>query len=513
MMKVNRIGNKLGLAGAVGVLLAIGMIANQMVTESTLREANALADLQQGITENSLVAHISLRQMQLAGRAVRLANTPDEVEINMAEMRQFKAVEEKQIDSALALALYPATKERLQNIKAQMADFAAGAEDLGKTQSALLLEVAKRTAISNEWEAAFEAEMKSPVLAELTDRQGAQLLLHRADSMLNSLRAAGWRFGATGEDSQKKIVGERAAALDDLLGRVRGLSNDKAFRQGIEALAGIVARFKASNDEAIRLTAAKAEIINGRTLKSVAKAADLIGEQVAIVQQNAKATKAKAVAETAVAYRINFILAIVVMGAIVGSVLFSFFGIARPLTRLNGALGEMAGGRLDIAIPGVDRGDEIGDLAKTVTVIRENAEQKARDETEAKIEQDQIAARQRKADMVRLADDFENAVGEIIETVSSASTELEASASTLTATAERAQELATMVAAASEEASANVQSVASATEELASSVHEISRQVQESARMANEAVDQARQTNDRVGELSKAAAASAMSSN
>src|ERR1019366_9024506 len=213
-----------------------------------------------------------------------------------------------------------------------------------------------------------------------------------------------------------------------------------------------------------------------------------------------------AAAEEAYAGRINFGLAIVVMSAIIGSVLFSFFGIARPMTRLNGALGQMAAGHLDIVIPGADRGDEIGDLAKTVTVIRQNAEQKARDEAEAKIEQDQIAARQRKADMVRLADDFENAVGEIVETVSSASTELEASASTLTATAERSQELAITVAAASEEASTNVQSVASATEELTSSVNEISRQVQESARMANDAVHQARKTNDRVGELSKAAA-------
>ena len=80
--------------------------------------------------------------------------------------------------------------------------------------------------------------------------------------------------------------------------------------------------------------------------------------------------------------------------------------------------------------------------------------------------------------------------GAIIETVSSASTELEASAGTLTSTATRSQELTTMVAAASEEASTNVQSVASATEELSSSVNEISRQVQESARMAGEAVDQ-----------------------
>jgi methyl-accepting chemotaxis protein len=108
--------------------------------------------------------------------------------------------------------------------------------------------------------------------------------------------------------------------------------------------------------------------------------------------------------------------------------------------------------------------------------------------------------------MIKLADDFEGAVGEIVDTVSSASTELEASANTLMATAVRSQELTTMVAAASEEASTNVQSVASATEEMTLSVNEISRQVQDSARMANDAVDQARKTNDRVSELSKAAA-------
>ena len=116
------------------------------------------------------------------------------------------------------------------------------------------------------------------------------------------------------------------------------------------------------------------------------------------------------------------------------------------------------------------------------------------------------AVARRKADMNKMADEFEGAVGEIVETVSSAATELEASAGTLTSTAEHAQELTTMVAAASEEASTNVQSVASATEEMASSVNEISRQVQESARMAGDAVGQARTTNDRVGELSKAAA-------
>jgi methyl-accepting chemotaxis protein len=180
-------------------------------------------------------------------------------------------------------------------------------------------------------------------------------------------------------------------------------------------------------------------------------------------------------------------------------------GIIGPLSGLTSGMGELAGGNFGVVLPGLDRQDEVGDMAKAVEAFKVKAEEKAHDEAEARIKQDLIAARQRKADMIKLADDFEAAVGEIVETVSSASTELEASASTLTATAERAQELTTTVAAASEESFTNVQSVASATEELTSLVNEISRQVQASARMANDAVGQARTTNDRVSELSKAA--------
>jgi methyl-accepting chemotaxis protein len=179
-------------------------------------------------------------------------------------------------------------------------------------------------------------------------------------------------------------------------------------------------------------------------------------------------------------------------------------GITTPLQRVTVAMNDLAGGRLDVEVPGIGRRDEVGEMAAAVEVFKSNAIARQGLEGEQKEAEARAVAR-RRADMHKMADDFEGAVGEIIETVSSASTELEASAGTLSSTAERAEELATVVAAASEEASTNVQSVASATEEMASSVNEISRQVQESARMAGEAVDQARKTNDRVGELSKAA--------
>ena len=196
-----------------------------------------------------------------------------------------------------------------------------------------------------------------------------------------------------------------------------------------------------------------------------------------------------------------------VSGVIVGLVLGFMIGqyeIVKPIQSIVALLKSLAAGNFDQEIKGTERKDEVGDIAKTALVFKENGLEKIRMEAEQK-ELETFTAAQRKRDMVKLADDFEGAVGEIIETVSSASTELEASAASLTSTAERSQKIAVVVAAASEEASTNVQSVASATEEMSSSVNEISRQVQESARMASEAVDQARTTNERVGELSEAA--------
>jgi methyl-accepting chemotaxis protein len=193
----------------------------------------------------------------------------------------------------------------------------------------------------------------------------------------------------------------------------------------------------------------------------------------------------------------------VALGGVVGFVIGQY-GIAKPVRAIVDLLQQFAAGNYDLEIRGTERTDEVGEVAKAAEVFKENGLARIRMEAEQK-EAEKRSAAERRADMMRLADQFEGAVGEIVETVSSASTELEASADSLTSTAERAQQLATMVASASEEASANVQSVATATEEMSSSVNEISRQVQESARIAGEAVEQARGTTARVFELSRAA--------
>jgi methyl-accepting chemotaxis protein len=506
MIKLNRIGYKLGLAGAVAVLLAIGMAANQMMTEASVSAVNDRASRSQRVSDAALAANLAMRQMELAGRNIRLSRVPAEVEKNFALLERLKATETSQLEAAQTTALKPETKERLQKIKSLMDSFSAGVEEIAKAQTTLFTQIDKRSAISGEWTKALDVELASPVLAKLDNRAEVEKLLHQADAKVNALRAMVWRLSATGDASLIDSMAKIQAALKTIFNLLRGEADDRELLAVISSLDSIVKRFLAANDDVIKTEVLKDDIIANRSVKFANEAAELMEATVSTAQKNSAVSKDEVAAETAQANRINLIMAGIVILTLIASAVFSFLGIARPMTRLNGALGQMAGGNLDVEIPGAARGDEIGDLAKTVTVIRENAEQKARDEADAKTRQDQIAAEQRKADMIRLANDFEGAVGEIVETVSSASTELEASASTLTSTAERSQELTTMVAAASEEASTNVQSVASATEELSSSINEISRQVQESARMASEAVGQARTTNDRVSELSKAAA-------
>jgi methyl-accepting chemotaxis protein len=503
-MKLNRIGNKLGLAGAIGILLSLGMLANQMISEATVAEVSDRADHAQTVAENVLTARANMRQLQLSGRNIRLGKNAAVVDAAVADLHTAAVAEASEIAEAMAAATRPDVRERLQKMQTAIAGYIAGIEQLGTAQHALLTLIEKRDGISAEWTKTFATALVSPAVTESEARLEVESLLHQADSNVNSLRALVWRFAATGDTKLVDQITHARTALEDVFKRIVAKDDDKSFQAAIASLDSIVKRFIAANDESVKNEGIKEAVVkNG--LKLVTEANDLMEISATSAQASNKTQKQEVVEKTMSASRISFAIGIAVVISLIGSVVFSFFGIARPMTRLNVALGQMAGGNLDVVIPGADRGDEIGDLAKTVTVIRQNAENKAHDEAEAQVGQDQAAARRRKAEMVKLADDFEGAVGQIVQTVSSASTQLEASAGTLTSTAERSQELTTLVAGASEEAATNVQSVASATEEMASSINEIGRQVQESARMASEAVDQARKTNDRVSELSKAA--------
>ncbi|WP_456779699.1 methyl-accepting chemotaxis protein [Bradyrhizobium sp. USDA 3315] len=179
--------------------------------------------------------------------------------------------------------------------------------------------------------------------------------------------------------------------------------------------------------------------------------------------------------------------------------------IAHTVASMTAAMRQLGDGRFDVVLPGPGRKDELGEMAEAVEMFKLKAREKAQAELDAKAARDRNIAEQRQADIAQLAGEFEDAVGKVIETVSCASSQLEASARSLTCAADHSRLLSVEVASASEEASTNVQRLATATSEMAATITNIGRQVQEAANIAGEAVRKAELSDLRMASLAAAA--------
>jgi methyl-accepting chemotaxis protein len=250
--------------------------------------------------------------------------------------------------------------------------------------------------------------------------------------------------------------------------------------------------------------AVKASILNERTRPAAREVSTRIDKLVGVANEFAARRKSELLTELDHVATFALIVGVLVIVMLIGSAAFSVLSIARPIRRIGDVLLGLAHGDKSLEVPYSTRGDEVGDAARAAKTFKENLIRIEQMEAAQK-DAEATAAAARKADMAKLADEFQAAIGGIVNTVSSASSQLESAARTLTATADNTQELSSMVAAASEEASTNVGAVATAAEEMSASVVEIGRQVHDSSRIAGEAVKQAQKTDARITELSQAA--------
>jgi methyl-accepting chemotaxis protein len=201
------------------------------------------------------------------------------------------------------------------------------------------------------------------------------------------------------------------------------------------------------------------------------------------------------------------LLAGVAAGGLLGALLLGFVighrQISRPLQAVTSALQKLAAG--DYRLPEVKRTrDEIGEIWATMGVFAAamSDAERLRDE---RARSEQVAATQRRADMMALAQSFESSVGGLVQHLSAAAQEMEATAQSMSATALQTHQQSRSVASAADETSSNVQAVAAATEELAASAGEIGSQVSQSSHIASNAVEKARQTNSQVMALAEGA--------
>ncbi len=176
---------------------------------------------------------------------------------------------------------------------------------------------------------------------------------------------------------------------------------------------------------------------------------------------------------------------------------FTSFRLGRPLRAMVDAMTRLAGGDHEVDVPALGRGDEIGEMAQTVQVFKDNALEVKRLEDEQKEAEAKTAA-ERKAMMEKMANEFESSVGGVVDSVASAAAQMKSSSEAMSVTADETKAKSMTVASGAEEASTNVETVATAAEELSSSITEISRQVAKSSEIATQAVGLAKSTDEQI---------------
>jgi methyl-accepting chemotaxis protein len=177
--------------------------------------------------------------------------------------------------------------------------------------------------------------------------------------------------------------------------------------------------------------------------------------------------------------------------------------VSRGIASIIQPMRALSQGDLAANIPHGDNNTEIGQMALTLQLFKEALVTKKTSDDATAAEANTKIARSVRVDGITR--EFESVIGELIGSLSSSSTELDAAANTLTTTADSTGKISSEAAAASQEVSSNVQSVAKTAEEITSSVQAIGRKVQEASRIAGEAVKQAESTDSKIAQLSQSA--------
>ncbi len=429
---------------------------------------------------------------------IHLDEGTKESRARVAEIARALAEEARVLDASLNTA---ALRQSMQGVAAKTAEYAKSFE-----QAADLRERRTRavedgmTKLGEEAYLILNAEISTAIAGEDL-RLGAVLGLAHGD--LSLVRISGLNFLST---PKPELRAAGKAALDELKDTLdqAAAAADPAGREAVKKVATLMPRYLAAFDEAADVIAATDKIRNG-VLVVLAEAVGTELDGIARSQNEAVdliSNEVRGVIDANLQRLGMLTAAAILLGLLIQAVIS--IGITRPVKAMTSAMGRLAGGDLTTEIPARDNRDELGAMATSIQVFKDNAlrvealeaEQKA---TAARAEADKRAA------MERLAHDFEKSVTGVVAAVSGSASQLRSSADQMTATAAETRRQVQTVATASEQASTNVQTAASAAEELSSSISEIGRQVEHSTEIAGKAVSDVTRTSETVQALADAA--------
>ncbi|KIL99696.1 hypothetical protein CCC_03868 [Paramagnetospirillum magnetotacticum MS-1] len=479
----------LGLLIAIAVVVGFGFIAI---------ETNI--DQYQRINTNTLRVLSIDRNVVGLRRNVLLFTGSLGDEKALTRVRVLQSELAKDLGEAISATANPERKAALERMKALVDGYNANFEKviaLRAKRDKMLDEqlVPSGAAMRSQLTGLMDAAMAEGdyTTAAHTGKAQEQLLLARLNAN---------RFLATPQAQFAQAANDQIAAAEAAVKTLGTQARDARTRKVVDSLSQSLPAYASVFRQLVDATTAMDQIVTKDNAALAAEFADQSTkvknsqlERLASLGQetgdtiNAKELQSRILSVLAVIIGLTF--AVLIARSILG-----------PIDAMTGVMGQLASNNLDVEVPFAGRADEIGVMAKSVAHFKDQLVRVRQLEAEQERQKKQAEADRLMA-MRKMADTFEDSVGKVIETVTSAATELQAASGQMAGTATETSSQATTVASAAQEASTNVETVAAATEELAASINEIAHQVERSQAVAERAREEADHTTQQVRALSE----------
>ena len=493
-----RIGAKIG-AGFVAVLLIFCVVSlagyigfrNVAGTVGTFAQRAHLASVAQDISRQALRYQSDTSRYVLTGQDALVAKAADGAQ----KLRSLIASGTKEIEDT-------AERRRLADVSTQFESYAKDFDQitaLKREQVKLVHDVLGP--IGQKIGSMLEQISVTAFRARKSDAESAaeQELRQVLRTQLAVSEAIAGR-----EDKQVKAANNAFSGLIDAHQSLDSVTGDSDFHASVDAVFTLIGNYQDAFHRAAAIDAQMDKLVSGDMAN---KSAAIEADVAKIVDSSVSEQRTLQAAVFSVIGTTNSVIIVAsILGFVIGVGLAVFIGrsIARATAGLCRAMQSLAKGDVGVGIPSVGRNDEIGQMAGAVEVFKNNmieTERLRADQEQTKIR----AEAAKRAELARMADEFERSVKAVVDSVASAATEMQATARSMAETAERASRQSVAASSGTEHTSGNVETVATASEELSASITEIGRQAEHSSHIAHQAVEQAQITNTTVDDLARAA--------
>ncbi|GJD56113.1 methyl-accepting chemotaxis protein [Methylobacterium dankookense] len=444
------------------------------------------------------VARINALSELLKGQATEFRNSLSDDNLRIAETyrQEMVSLAQRQVQIAQVAerrAVYTMVRDRAEALKAPLESLSRIGRTAVEERSRLFATGDSLTRATNE----LLAQIRAADVEALAGPAAA------AESAILLLRVANWRSFATHDPEGPKGFAAQRVKAEAALKRLREADGRGQFARDLAKLEAATATYADAFKASTGALAETGSVFDTAILPQTTEI-----ERTALTARrliDTATTELAAATDRGASTARMMLLGLIAAALVVGSALAVLIGrsIIGPIAGMTGAMRRLAEGDTAVEIPAQGARDEMGEMAKAVDVFRRNAIARIALEAEQAAQQ---SARQRRADRVdQLVRGFQGRVAASLEVVTSAATELDATARSMNGVADSTNSQAMASSAAAEETSANVQTVAAAAEEMVSSLAEIERQVRRSHEVAGNAAREAEASNTAMSRLGAAA--------